>query len=305
MAQADKTQPEGFDKDKLKRILVPAAAVAGVVVIVALVALVSGGSDRKMSDGSDGSANDPNLKEAAPGVKYRDIKEGVGEPCKLGAEVKYHVTGWVLGGNTIENSREKGGQPRKAGVNGLFPPGLSEGIIGMKQGGVRKVVITPEKGFGPRGTDKVPANSTLVYEVELVEVSPPRNVTTGPGQPMPFDKSNGGTDDPDLKDIGEGLKYRDLKEGTGEPVKPGAQVTIHYTGWTVDGKVFDNSRPRGKPNTWRLGDLVPGWQKGIPGMKPGGVRKLVVPAALAYGDRGQGEDIPPGATLIFEVELVQ
>jgi peptidylprolyl isomerase len=123
------------------------------------------------------------------------------------------------------------------------------------------------------------------------------------------DGSDGGTTDAGLKEIEGGLKYRDLKEGTGEPVKAGATVTVHYTGWTVDGNVFDSSKKTGTPFRANLDPnarqgVIPGWQKGIPGMKPGGVRKLVIPASLGYGSSGTGRDIPPNATLIFEVELM-
>jgi FKBP-type peptidyl-prolyl cis-trans isomerase len=131
------------------------------------------------------------------------------------------------------------------------------------------------------------------------------DVTAGTGKPMPYDKSNGGTDDPELKDIGGGLRIRDLKVGSGDPCPRGATVTIHYTGWNVRGDEFDSSKKTGGPVTFELGGLIKGWQEGIPGMKPGGVRKLVVPAALAYGSSRRGEHIPPGATLIFEVELVK
>jgi hypothetical protein len=136
------------------------------------------------------------------------------------------------------------------------------------------------------------------------------DVTSGPGQPMPYDKSNGGTDDPDLKDIGGGMKIRDLKEGSGDPCPKGANVTVHYTGWTVNGNVFDSSKKAGKPFDCSLvpgspRGVIAGWQKGIPEMKVGGIRKLVIPAALAYESRGAGKDIPPNATLIFEVELIK
>jgi len=135
------------------------------------------------------------------------------------------------------------------------------------------------------------------------------SMTAGPGKPM-SDGSNGGTEDPDLKPIGDsGLKYRDLKEGMGPEVPPGAMVVVHYTGWTVDGHVFDSSKKENKPFTASLQPghpkgVIPGWQKGIVGMKVGGIRKLVIPASLAYGSRGAGKDIPGGATLIFEVELI-
>jgi FKBP-type peptidyl-prolyl cis-trans isomerase len=104
----------------------------------------------------------------------------------------------------------------------------------------------------------------------------------------------------------------DVKEGEGEPCPRGASVTIHYTGWTKDGKVFDSSRanlsPRGgsgDPATFDLGGLIKGWQEGIPGMKPGGVRRLLIPYQWAYGERGSPPNIPPRADLVFEVKLLR
>jgi peptidylprolyl isomerase len=246
--------------------------------------------------------DDPGLKEVSTGVKSRDIKEGIGEACPPGAEVKIHYTGWLPDGTVFDSSKDRG-QPATFKLAGLIQ-GWQEGIPGMKPGGIRKLVILPDKGYGQQNKGKIPPGSTLIFEVELLEVIPQKNVTTGPGKPM-SDGSNGGTEDPGLKEIESGLKYRDLKEGSGEPVKEGATVTVHYTGWTVDGNQFDSSKTKGKPMTSPLGGLVVGWQKGIPGMKPGGVRKLVIPAALGYGDRGSPPDSPGGATLIFEIELLQ
>jgi peptidylprolyl isomerase len=110
--------------------------------------------------------------------------------------------------------------------------------------------------------------------------------------------------DPNLKDGQEGLKYRDLKEGTGDPVPPGAVVKVHYTGWLTNGTRFDSSVERREPAEFPLGKVVRGWTLGIPGMKVGGVRKLVIPSALGYGPGGNPPKIPGGATLIFEVELL-
>jgi FKBP-type peptidyl-prolyl cis-trans isomerase len=103
-----------------------------------------------------------------------------------------------------------------------------------------------------------------------------------------------------------GLEVWDVKEGKGAAVKPGAEVTIHYTGWLTDAKgtVFDSSRG-GKPATFPLDNLIKGWQEGIPGMKPGGVRRLKIPASLGYGAKGAGGVIPPNATLVFEIELIE
>ena len=111
-------------------------------------------------------------------------------------------------------------------------------------------------------------------------------------------------DDPQLKDIGGGLKMRDLKVGDGAEVRPGQHVWAYYTGWLTSGKVFDSSRQRREAADFSLERVVPGWQKGIPGMKVGGIRQLVIPPELGYGERGFSPDIPPNATLIFEVEIV-
>lgn len=104
-----------------------------------------------------------------------------------------------------------------------------------------------------------------------------------------------------------GLEVMDVKVGEGDAVKPGATVVVHYTGWLTDekGTKFDSSRDRGEKATFPLTGLIKGWQEGVPGMKPGGVRKLKIPAALGYGERGVGDKIPGGATLVFEIELFE
>lgn len=103
-----------------------------------------------------------------------------------------------------------------------------------------------------------------------------------------------------------GLQIEELKEGTGEIAKAGTQVSVHYTGWLLDGKKFDSSKDRGQPFGFKLGggQVIRGWDEGVEGMKVGGIRKLTIPADLGYGARGAGGVIPPGATLVFEVELL-
>ena len=102
----------------------------------------------------------------------------------------------------------------------------------------------------------------------------------------------------------DGLQYEDTKVGTGKEAKDGTSIAVHYTGYLTDGTKFDSSVDRGTPFELTLpGQVIPGWNEGIPGMKVGGKRKLVIPSALAYGEGGQGP-IPPGATLVFEVELM-
>jgi FKBP-type peptidyl-prolyl cis-trans isomerase len=102
------------------------------------------------------------------------------------------------------------------------------------------------------------------------------------------------------------LKIEDILVGTGAPVKSGDTISIHYLGTLMDGTKFDSSYDRGQPFETQIGVgmLIEGWDKGIPGMKIGGKRKLTIPSQMAYGSRGAGSLIPPDSDLVFEVELV-
>ncbi len=104
-----------------------------------------------------------------------------------------------------------------------------------------------------------------------------------------------------------GLQYEDQQEGTGAAAKKGDTVDVHYTGWLTNGTKFDSSLDRGRPFSFRLGagQVIPGWDEGVASMKPGGKRKLTIPAKLGYGSRGAGGVIPPNADLVFEVELLK
>ncbi|MDH5587458.1 MAG: FKBP-type peptidyl-prolyl cis-trans isomerase [Nitrospirota bacterium] len=103
-----------------------------------------------------------------------------------------------------------------------------------------------------------------------------------------------------------GLQYADLAVGTGREAHAGETATVHYTGTLVDGTKFDSSKDRNQPFSFRLGagHVIKGWDEGVEGMKIGGTRKLVIPSDLGYGSRGAGAAIPPNATLIFIVELL-
>ena len=104
-----------------------------------------------------------------------------------------------------------------------------------------------------------------------------------------------------------GLQYKDMIVGSGEEARQGATAVVHYTGWLLDGTKFDSSLDRGVPFEFVIGrgQVIKGWDEGVGSMKVGGKRELVIPPNLAYGDRGVGGVIPPGATLKFEVELLE
>lgn len=104
-----------------------------------------------------------------------------------------------------------------------------------------------------------------------------------------------------------GLKYIDQVVGTGASPSPGKQVTVHYTGTLENGQKFDSSVDRGQPFTFTIGvgQVIKGWDEGVMSMKVGGKRKLIIPAKIGYGASGSPPAIPPNATLLFDVELLE
>ena len=103
-----------------------------------------------------------------------------------------------------------------------------------------------------------------------------------------------------------GLQIEEIKLGDGDSAAAGQFVSVHYTGWLTDGTKFDSSKDRNEPFDFPLGrrTVIAGWDEGVQGMRVGGVRKLTIPPQLGYGARGAGGVIPPNATLVFEVELL-
>ncbi len=219
-----------------------------------------------------------------------DTKLGEGAEAQAGQTVIVHYTGWLYDANAPENKGTKFDSSLDRNAPFDFPlgggrviKGWDEGVAGMKEGGQRTLVIPPEMGYGPRGAGGViPPNATLVFEVKLLKVIKTDMV--------------------------------DTKLGEGAEAQAGQEVSVHYTGWLFDknapenkGTKFDSSRDRDEPFDFQLGmgEVITGWDEGVQGMKVGGQRMLVIPPEMGYGRQGAGGVIPPNATLVFEVELLE
>jgi hypothetical protein len=141
------------------------------------------------------------------------------------------------------------------------------------------------------------------FELTLPIPSAPTPIT-----PAPTDAGMTNTmpaaNDPSWVVGANGLKTWDVVTGSGTPVSAGSSITVFYTGWLAsNGTVFDSRRSPAAPTTFTLTNLIQGWQQGIVGMKPGGIRRLYVPAALGYGAAGSPPNVPANADLIFEIKL--
>src|SRR5208282_5534073 len=103
-----------------------------------------------------------------------------------------------------------------------------------------------------------------------------------------------------------GIKYETLQEGAGPDAKPGESIRVHYVGKLENGEVFDTTRSAGSPRLITIGDKdqIKMWMEALPGMRVGEIRKMIVPPALGYGTKGKPPAVPPHATLVFEVELI-
>ncbi len=235
------------------------------------------------------------LQKTDSGLQYFDLKKGTGAEAKANDTVSTGYTMWVktaTGTDYIASS--EAGSPINfvVGRGDAVFPGWEEGVQGMQVGGKRLLVVPPELGLGEYGSGDIPANATLMMEITLEDVKEPQVPTE--------------VDPADYTTTASGLKYYDIVAGTGAAPAAGQTVSVNYTGWLEDGTQFDSSYDRGEPFTFTLGqgEVIPGWDEGVATMKVGGKRQLVIPAALAYGEAGSGGVIPPNATLIFDIELL-
>ena len=206
-----------------------------------------------------------------------DLKVGEGAECKPGTAVVAHYKGTLKSDGKEFDSSYSRGQPAPFPLANVIR-GWTEGVPGMKVGGKRKLTIPYQFAYGEKGrAPKIPAKSDLVFEIELVAT----------------------IETIDLK-VGDGAEVPAIQRG-----RPAPTVKVHYAGTLKEGgKEFDSSYKRNEPIEFSLAEVIQGWTYGIPGMKVGGKRKLIIPWQFAYGEQGSPPDIGQKADLVFEVELL-
>ena len=237
------------------------------------------------------SENNNKIITTDSGLKYEIINMGDGEKPSATDRVEVHYHGTLLDGTVFDSSVERG-QTITFGLNQVIK-GWTEGLQLMPIGSKFKFTIPPELGYGTRSIGSIPANSTLIFEVELFDIQ------------KPFVDSDFSIPAEEVV-LESGLRYLEHITGSGEITEIGNTVIVHYSGFLSDGTKFDSSHDRGKPFNFTLGEnrVIQGWEEGLLNMHKGSKRTLIIPPELGYGERGAGGVIPPNATLLFEVELV-
>jgi peptidylprolyl isomerase len=215
------------------------------------------------------------------------LTEGTGtKKPKATDSVRVKVQGFMPGGQPF-------GSPKPTVMSMAdVAPGWGEGLGQMVEGETRRLWMTPALAFGnmpgaPSG------DGTVVLEIELLAIPEP--------PPVPKDLT---APPKDAKKTASGLVYKVLKKGTGtEHPTAASKVSVHYSGWSKDGKMFDSSVMRGEPSSFALGQVIKGWTEGVQLMVVGEKTRFWIPGPLAYGERPARPGAPAGE-LVFDIELL-
>ncbi len=225
------------------------------------------------------------------GLKYKITSHGDGKLAKSGDTVIMHYTGKFEDGEVFDSSYDRN-EPFSFPLGaGRVIAGWDEGVALLHKGDKATFVIPPEIGYGSTRRGSIPANSTLIFDVELLNI-----ISIEPYEVAGLE----------IHSTDSGLQYYIVDPGKGDSPSQGSNVEVNYTGYLQsNNEMFDSSLNRGTPFRFPLGlgKVIKGWDEGVALMKIGARYRFIVPPDLGYGDRGVGP-IPAGSTLIFDVELL-
>ena len=261
------------------------------------------------------------------GIYFIRGKRGSGPQVDSGKMVKLHLSISSLDGEKIFSTRDQG-EPAIFQFGKQFDTrGLDYGVQKMRKGGTAEIVVPSELAWGAKGRGQVlPPYTSLHYDVEIVDIidrdvyqkqqeeekkiqemarekEAEERKNAEPAKISAYIKANNIEAEP----TESGLYFIPLEEGTGSKPLPGDKVTVHYTLYTLEGSKLQSSKDAGQPFEFTLGkgEVIPGWDEGIPMMKEGGKAKFLIPSDLAYGERSMGGGIEPYTPLLFQVELLE
>jgi FKBP-type peptidyl-prolyl cis-trans isomerase len=240
---------------------------------------------------ADVKAVPADAEKTASGLASKMMKAGTGKEKPTAADtVDVHYAGWTLDGKLFDSSLNRG-QSISFPLNGVIK-GWTEGVQLMTAGEIRRFWIPADLAYGENPGGGRPGGM-LVFDVELLSIKSapkaPADVKAAP-------------EDAEKTESGLASKVLEKGKGTTHP-SPTDNVSVHYSGWTTDGKLFDSSVSRGTPATFPLNRVIPGWTEGVQVRVEGEKRRFWIPGKLAYGDNP-----PPGAPaglLVFDVELLK
>jgi FKBP-type peptidyl-prolyl cis-trans isomerase len=234
-------------------------------------------------------------EKTASGASLKTVTKGTGTASPKGEDtVKVNLSLWSPDGELLQSTAQQGG-PADIPLDKLSIGGLPDAIKTMVSGEKKVVWIPANVAFGKNPPPGAPSEG-LVVEVELVSfkegVPPP---------PVPADVA---AVPADAEKTASGLASKILTKGSGDAhPKATDSVTVHYSGWTTDGKLFDSSVTRGEPSSFGLNQVIKGWTEGVQLMVKGEKRRFWIPAGLAYGENPGGGR--PGGMLVFDIELLE
>lgn len=268
------------------------------IVALALISTVVVAQDKKKGDKDQPKVKtvkvkDPKMVKTASGLEYTITEKGNGKKAMLGDKVKVHYTG-KLTNDTVFDSSLKRGQPFefKLGAQQVIK-GWDEAFQLLQVGDKATLKLPAELAYGANATGRIPANSTLIFDVELLDVIEGLR---------PFDVKG-----KDTVKLPSGVQIIMVKANPkGEKAVNNTMAEFHYAGYFRDGKTFDNSFDRNQPLNVKMGkkQLMPGWEEGVSQLRAGEKARLIIPSALALGEKGYPPLIPPNTDLVMDIEML-